>query len=92
MPSSNDGVVVWLRNPFDPHERDIHYVQGNPTISQWMNQEQIVFEQPTLVLKNGKPVLIAERGVTPLMLEMSSHWCHCRRGAEEGARTLCRRF
>jgi len=66
MPSSNDGVVVWLRNPFDPHERDIHHVQGNPTISQWMNQEQIVFEQPTLVLKNGKPVLMAERGVTPI--------------------------
>ena len=64
MPSSNDGVVVWLRNPFDPHVRDIHYVQGNPTISQWMNQEQIVFEQPTLVLKNGKPVLMAERCVT----------------------------
>jgi hypothetical protein len=66
MPSSNDGVVVWLRNPFDPHERDIHYVQGNLTISQWMNQEQIVFEQPTLVLKNGKPVLMAGRGVTPI--------------------------
>ena len=64
MPSSNDGVVVWLRNPFDPHERDIHHVQGNPTISQWMNQEQIVFEQPTLVLKNSKPVLMAERCVT----------------------------
>jgi sulfur carrier protein ThiS len=66
MPSSNDGVVVWLRNPFDPHERDIHHVQGNPTISHWMNQEKIVFEQPTLVLKNGKPVLKAERSVTPI--------------------------
>lgn len=64
MPSSNDGVVVWLRNPFDPYERDVHHVQGNPTISQWMSQEQLVFEQPTLVLKNGKPVLMAERCVT----------------------------
>jgi hypothetical protein len=64
MPSSNNGVVVWLRNPFDPHERDVHHVQGNPTISQWMHQEQIVLEQPTLVLKNGKPVLVAERSVT----------------------------
>ena len=64
MSSSNDGVVVWLRNPFDPRERDVHHVQGNPTISQWMNQEQIVFEQPTLVLKNGKPVLMAGRCVT----------------------------
>lgn len=64
MPSSNDGVVVWLRNPFDPHERDVYHVQGNPTISQWMHQDQIVLEQPTLVLKNGKPVLMAERSVT----------------------------
>ena len=64
MPTSNDGVVVWLRNPFDPHERDIHHVRGAPTITHWMNQEQIVLDQPSVVLKNGKPVLLAERSVT----------------------------
>ena len=92
MPCSNDGVVVWLRNPFDPHERDVHHVQGSPTISQWLTQQQIVFEQPTLVLKNGKPVLVAERSVTLVEAGDVIALCHCRKAVEAGARTHCRRF
>ncbi len=60
------GLVIWMRNPFEPSDRQVSHVFGSPTIAQWMSRDGIEFDQPTLILKNGQPVLMAHRAVTPI--------------------------
>ena len=63
---ANPGLVVWMRNPFVPSDRQVLEVFGSPTIAQWLEAGGIVLDQPTLILRNGHPVLMNERAVTPI--------------------------
>jgi hypothetical protein len=58
---ANPGLVVWMRNPFVPSDRQVLEVFGSPTIAQWLEAGCIVLDQPTLILRNGHPVLMHER-------------------------------
>lgn len=60
------GLVIWMRNPFEPSDRQVSHVFGSPTIAQWMIRDGVELDQPTLILKNGQPVLMAHRAVTPI--------------------------
>ncbi len=60
------GLAIWMRNPFEPSDRHVSHVFGSPTIAQWMSRDGIELDQPTLILKNGQPVLMAHRAVTPI--------------------------
>ena len=37
------GLVIWMRNPFEPSDRQVSHVFGSPTIAQWMNRDGIEF-------------------------------------------------
>ncbi|MBV5297976.1 MAG: phage tail protein [Rhodoferax sp.] len=63
---ANPGLVVWMRNPFVPSDRRVLEVFGSPTIAQWLDAGGIALDQPTLILRNGHPVLMHERAVTPI--------------------------
>ena len=63
---TSPGLVIWMRNPFEPSDRQVSHVFGSPTIAQWMSRDGIELDQPTLILKNGQPVLMAHRAVTPI--------------------------
>ena len=60
-------VVVLLRNPFQPSQREVLRAHPSQTIRQWLGAQGIAeFDQPTVCIKNGTPVLRADWAVTPI--------------------------
>ena len=56
-----------LRNPFRPSQREVMVAHANQTIRQWLGTQGIVeFDQPTICIKNGNPVLRGDWAVTPI--------------------------
>lgn len=54
-------IVVWPRNPFQPADKDIHTVEPNSTIADWMQAQKLKeFPLPTVCLINGKPLMRSE--------------------------------
>lgn len=60
-------MVVLLRNPFQPSQREVMVAHPSQTIRQWLGTQGIAeFDQPTVCIKNGAPVLRADWVVTPV--------------------------
>ena len=60
-------MVVTLRNPFQPSQREVMVARPGQTIRQWLGTQGIAeFDQPTVCIKNGTPVLRADWAVTPI--------------------------
>lgn len=67
MIHAEQSAVVLLRNPFQPSQREVMVAHPNQTIRQWMGTQGIAeFDQPTVCIKNGTPVLRADWAVTPI--------------------------
>lgn len=59
--TQSNPVVVWPRNPFQPVDKDIHTVEHNSTITEWMQAQNLEeFPLPTVCLINGKPLMRSE--------------------------------
>ena len=67
MSEANQSVVILLRNPFQPTQREVMVAHPGQTIRQWLGTQGIAeFDQPTVCIKNGTPVLRADWAVTPI--------------------------
>ena len=67
MIHAEQSAVVLLRNPFQPSQREIMMAHPGQTIRQWLGTQGIAeFDQPTVCIKNGAPVLRADWAVTPI--------------------------
>jgi len=63
----NPSAVIMLRNPFQSSQREVMVAHPSQTIRQWLGTQGIAeFEQPTVCIKNGTPVLRADWAVTPI--------------------------
>jgi hypothetical protein len=63
----NPSAVILLRNPFQPSQREVMMAHASQTIRQWLGTQGIAeFDQPTVCIKNGTPVLRADWAVTPI--------------------------
>jgi hypothetical protein len=63
----NQSAVILLRNPFQPSQREVMVADPRQTIRQWLGTQGIAeFDQPTVCIKNGMPVLRADWAVTPI--------------------------
>jgi sulfur carrier protein ThiS len=59
--TQSNPIVVWPRNPFQPANKDIHTVEPNSTIADWMQAQELKeFPLPTVCLINGKPLMRSE--------------------------------
>jgi len=64
-------LVILLRNPFVPADREVFNAPANASIAHWLNVQDTavrtaVSSQPTICLKNGQPVLRADWAVTKM--------------------------
>ncbi len=64
-------LVILLRNPFVPADREVFNVPLNSSIAQWLDAQdaavrEAVSSQPTICLKNGQPVLRADWAATQI--------------------------
>lgn len=64
-------LVILLRNPFVPADREVFNVPVNSSIAQWLHAQDAavctaVSSQPTICLKSGQPVLRADWAVTKI--------------------------
>ena len=67
MSEANQSAVILLRNPFQPSQREVMVAHPSQTIRQWLGAQGIAeFNQPTVCIKNGAPVLRADWAVTPI--------------------------
>lgn len=67
MIHAEQSAVVLLRNPFQPSQREVMVAHPGQTIRQWLGNQGIAeFDQPTVCIKNGTPVLRADWAVTPI--------------------------
>lgn len=67
MTEVNQSAVIMLRNPFKPSQREVMVAHPNQTIRQWLGTQGIAeFDQPTICIKNGNPVLRGYWAVTPI--------------------------
>lgn len=67
MIHAEQSAVVLLRNPFQPGQREVMVAHPTQTIRQWLGSQGIAeFDQPTVCIKNGAPVLRADWAVTPI--------------------------
>ncbi len=67
MSEVNQSAVILLRNPFQPSQREVMVAHPSQTIRQWLGTQGITeFDQPTVCIKNGTPVLRADWAVTPI--------------------------
>ena len=67
MIHAEQSAVVLLRNPFQPSQREVMVAHPGQTIRQWLGAQGIAeFDQPTVCIKNGAPVLRADWAVTPI--------------------------
>lgn len=67
MIHAEQSAVVLLRNPFQPSQREVMVAHPTQTIRQWLGAQGIAeFDQPTVCIKNGAPVLRADWAVTPV--------------------------
>lgn len=67
MIHAEQSAVVLLRNPFQPSQREVMVAHPSQTIRQWLGAQGIAeFDQPTVCIKNGTPVLRADWAVTPI--------------------------
>ena len=67
MIHAEQSAVVLLRNPFQPSQREVMVAHPGHTIRQWLGTQGIAeFDQPTVCIKNGAPVLRADWAVTPI--------------------------
>lgn len=67
MIHAEQSAVVLLRNPFQPSQREVMVAHPSQTIRQWLGTQGIAeFDQPTVCIKNGTPVLRADWAVTPI--------------------------
>ena len=67
MIHAEQSAVVLLRNPFQPSQREVMVAHPTQTIRQWLGNQGIAeFDQPTVCIKNGTPVLRADWAVTPI--------------------------
>ena len=67
MIHGEQSAVILLRNPFQPSQREVMVAHPSQTIRQWLGAEGIAeFDQPTVCIKNGTPVLRADWAVTPI--------------------------
>ena len=67
MIHAEQSAVVLLRNPFQPSQREVMVAHPSQTIRQWLGTQGIAeFDQPTVCIKNGSPVLRADWAVTPI--------------------------
>lgn len=67
MIHAEQSAVVLLRNPFQPTQREVMVAHPGQTIRQWLGNQGIAeFDQPTVCIKNGTPVLRADWAVTPI--------------------------
>ncbi len=67
MIHAEQSAVVLLRNPFQPSQREVMVAHPSQTIRQWLDNQGIAeFDQPTVCIKNGSPVLRADWAVTPI--------------------------
>ena len=65
MSEANQSAVILLRNPFQPSQREVMVAHPSQTIRQWLGTQGIAeFDQPTVCIKNGSPVLRADWAVT----------------------------
>lgn len=65
MTHDEPGAVIMLRNPFLPNQREVSVSEPKQTIRQWLDARGIAeFDQPTVCIKNGAPVLRAEWATT----------------------------
>jgi hypothetical protein len=64
---AEQSAVILLRNPFQPSHREVMVAHPGQTIRQWLGAQGIAeFDQPTVCIKNGAPVLRADWAVTPI--------------------------
>lgn len=67
MIHAEQSAVILLRNPFQPSQREVMVAHPSQTIRQWLDNQGIAeFDQPTVCIKNGTPVLRADWAVTPI--------------------------
>lgn len=67
MTAVNQSAVIMLRNPFQPSQREVMIAHPSQTICQWLGREGMSeFDQPTVCIKNGAPVLRADWAITPI--------------------------
>lgn len=67
MIHAEQSAVIMLRNPFQPSQREVMVAHPSQTIRQWLGAQGIAeFDQPTVCIKNGAPVLRADWAVTPI--------------------------
>ena len=67
MIEGNPSAVIMLRNPFQPGQREVMVAHPSQSIRQWLGAQGIAeFDQPTVCIKNGTPVLRADWAVTPI--------------------------
>ena len=67
MIHAEQSAVVVLRNPFQPSRREVMMAHPSQTIRQWLGSQGIAeFDQPTVCIKDGAPVLRSEWAVTPI--------------------------
>lgn len=67
MIHAEQSAVILLRNPFQPSQREVMVAHPSQTIRQWLGTQGIAeFDQPTVCIKNGAPVLRADWAVTPI--------------------------
>ena len=67
MIHAEQSAVIMLRNPFQPSQREVMVAHPCQTIRQWLGTQGIAeFDQPTVCIKNGAPVLRADWAVTPI--------------------------
>ncbi|GAA0832973.1 phage tail protein [Cupriavidus pauculus] len=67
MIHAEQSAVVLLHNPFQPSQREVMVAHPSQTIRQWLGNQGIAeFDQPTVCIKNGTPVLRADWAVTPI--------------------------
>ena len=67
MIEGNPSAVIMMRNPFQPSQREVMVAHSGQTIRQWLGTQGIAdFDQPTVCIKNGTPVLRADWAVTPI--------------------------
>lgn len=67
MIHAEQSAVIMLRNPFQPSQREVMVAHPSQTIRQWLGTQGIAeFDQPTVCIKNGAPVLRTDWAVTPI--------------------------
>jgi len=59
--TKSNPIVVWPRNPFQPADKDIHTVEPDSTVADWIEAQELKeFPLPTVCLINGKPLMRSE--------------------------------